>query len=249
MSLTKLNVLHWHLTDTTAFTVESKAFPSLSQKGAIAPTLLYTQDNLREIVRYARDRGIRIVPEFDIPGHSSFGKGMPALTIAACGGALDPTQNATYTFLTAFLREMGTVFPDPYLALGGDEVSYGCAAGVPSIQKFLATKPGMNAMDLLAYFWERVTVDVLPKLNRTLYVWVEDDLSNLDPSSVPTGSVFNMYTNLGSTLNTTVARGVPGILSAPYYLDQTQSYRMGPGHAAYFKLNVRFFATSSPEHR
>ena len=72
---------------------------------------------------------------------------------------------------------------------------------------------------------------MLPKLNKTLHVWATSDLSNLDPRNVPAGSVFNMYTNLGSTLNTTVARGVPAVLSAPYYLDQTQSYRMGRGEA------------------
>ncbi len=61
-----------------------------------------------------------------------------------------------------------------------------------------------------------MTSEVLPKLNRTLYVWATNDLSNLDPSVVPAGSVFNMYTDLGSTLNTTAVRGVPAILSAPY---------------------------------
>jgi hexosaminidase len=122
MSLTKLNVLHWHLTDTTSFPVVSRVFPSLSSKGAFHPALVYTQDDLSAVVGYARDRGVRIVPEFDMPGHSSWGKGMPGLTIDVCGGVLDPTQNATYMFLGAFLHEMGAVFHDPYLALGGDEV-------------------------------------------------------------------------------------------------------------------------------
>lgn len=99
---------------------------------------------------------------------------------------------------------------------------------MPAIKLWLAAH-NLTAPELLPYFWRRLTADVLPKLNRTLHVWATSDLSNLDPSDVPSGSVFNMYTNLGSTLNTTVARGVPAILSAPYYLDQTQSYRMGTG--------------------
>ena len=69
----------------------------------------YSHADLREVVLYAQDRGIRIIPEIDIPGHSSFGKGVPELTIAACGGVLDPTQNATYAFLRSFLAEMGGV--------------------------------------------------------------------------------------------------------------------------------------------
>ena len=66
--------------------------------------------------------------------------------------------------------------------------------------------------------------EVLPKLNRTLYVWATNDLSNLDPSVVPAGSVFNMYTDLGSTLNTTAVRGVPAILSAPYCEIDVQAF-------------------------
>ena len=165
-----------------------------------------------------------------MPGHSAFGKGLPELTIAACGGVLDPTQDATYAMLTDFLTEMGSIFPDRYLALGGDEVSFGCAATVPAIKRWVSVH-NMTTDELLPYFWRRMATDVMPKLNRTLYVWATDDLSNLDPSDVPDGTVFNMYTNLGSTLNTTVTRGVPSILSAPFYLDQTQSYRMGTGLA------------------
>ena len=164
-----------------------------------------------------------------MPGHSSFGKGMPHLTIPACGGTLDPTQDATYEFLVEFLNEMAVgIFTDPYLALGGDEVSFGCAAGV---RKAWLAIHNMSATELLPYFWKRVTADVLPKLTqeRTLHVWGTDTLSNLDPGVVPPGTVFNLYTKLDATLETTAARGVPGILSAPYYLDQTQSYRMGPG--------------------
>ena len=131
-----------------AFPVESKAFPSLSSKGAYHPRLVYSQADLGEIVSHATERGIRVVPEFvtpqdprvccafrawhepskaavdaavcgclwvlwlkgcrpqDMPGHSSFGKGLPHLTIAACGGVLDPTQDATYEMLAKFLAEM-----------------------------------------------------------------------------------------------------------------------------------------------
>ena len=120
-------------------------------------------------------------------------------------------------------------------------MGYACAAGVPAIKAFV-TAHNMTAPDLLRsartlangiqsvhcarslkpalalrrYFWQRMASEVLPKLNRTLYVWATNDLSNLDPSVVPAGSVFNMYTDLGSTLNTTAVRGVPAILSAPY---------------------------------
>jgi hypothetical protein len=65
----------------------------------------------------------------------------------------------------------------------------------------------------------------MPTLNRTLYVWGTTHLTNLDPAVTPDGTVFNLYTALDASLNVTAKRGVPGVLSAPYYLDQTQSYR------------------------
>ena len=104
MSMTKLNVMHWHLTDDSAFPVQSLLYPQLSEKGAFHPKLVYSQANLREVVAYATERGVRVLPEIDIPGHSSFGKGMPGITIAACGGTLDPTQDETYDVLLKFLQ-------------------------------------------------------------------------------------------------------------------------------------------------
>ena len=219
MSITKLNVLHWHLTDTTSFPVQSEKFPELSAKGALHPLAVYSYSDIRQLVEYARDRGVRVVPEFDMPGHSSWGKGRPDLAIPACGGVLDPTQDATYDFLKEFLTEMAAVFPDEYLALGGDEVSYDCAA---SVKKDWLAAHNMSAAELLPYFWKRMTKDVLPSLpDKTLTIWGTADLSNLDPSILPPGSVFNMYTGLDATLETTARKGVPGVLSAPYYLDQT----------------------------
>jgi hexosaminidase len=237
MSMTKLSVLHWHLSDTTSFPVQSEAFPQLSQLGAFHPSLVYTKANLTELVAYAAQRGVRIVPEFDLPGHSSFPKSMPHLVIP-CAGALDPTLDATYSFLRTFLKEMTEeIFPDPYLALGGDEVGYSCAA---EVKKGWLAAHNMTAVELLPYFWQRVSAEVMPALNRTLYVWGTTHLQNLDPSITPEGSVFNLYTALDASLNVTAKRGVPGVLSAPYYLDQTMSYR---GNAHYSPQSYRHCGT------
>src|ERR1043165_5217792 len=106
MAAVKLNVFHWHLTEDQGFRVESKKFPKLHQLGSDGN--YYTQDQIREIVAYARDRGIRVVPEFDIPGHStSWLVGYPELgsapgpyTIERRPGifepALDPTREDVY---------------------------------------------------------------------------------------------------------------------------------------------------------
>ena len=122
MSATKLNVLHWHLTDDTSFPVQSAEYPQLSARGAFHPGLVYTPTDLRAVVAHATARGVRVVPEFDIPGHSSFGKGMPEITIADCGGVLDPTLDATYAFLRRYVRR-GLV--GGMMAQGGDGVDRG----------------------------------------------------------------------------------------------------------------------------
>ena len=117
MAAVKLNVFHWHLSDDQGFRVESKRFPKLHQVGSDG--LFYTQDQIRDVVAYARDRGIRVVPEFDIPGHTTaWLVGYPGTRRPAPGPyeigriwgvfdtALDPSREETYAFLDGFFGEM-----------------------------------------------------------------------------------------------------------------------------------------------
>ena len=120
----RLNVMHWHIVDSQSFPCGSDRFPQLAQKGAYSPRAIYSPEDMRDLVAYARLRGVRIMPEWDIPGHGSWGKGMPS--IMGCDIVLDPTQNATYDFLNTFFSEMMTIFTDEYVFLGGDEVLISC---------------------------------------------------------------------------------------------------------------------------
>ena len=93
---------------------------------------------MREIIEYARLRGIRVIPEFDSPGHTlSYGKALPILTPCYSGskpngdfGPIDPSNNLTYSFWTNFIKELTTVFPEKYLHLGGDEVHFSFYCGL-----------------------------------------------------------------------------------------------------------------------
>src|SRR6476620_2511819 len=132
MAAVKLNVLHWHLTEDQGFRVESKRFPKLHEQGSDG--LFYTQDQIRDVVAYARDRGIRVVPEFDIPGHTtSWIAAYPELGTnpgkvgiwrrwGISENALDPSREETYQFLDEFFGEITPLFPDPFFHIGGDEV-------------------------------------------------------------------------------------------------------------------------------
>src|SRR6267143_7015979 len=144
MAAVKMNVLHWHLSDDQGFRVESKKLPKLHEMGSEG--LYYTQAEIREFIAYAHDRGIRVIPEFDTPGHSrSWFFGYPELASspgpftfepAGAGSVTDPTREETYKFLDKFVDEMAKLFPDAYFHIGGDEVDGKYWDSNPKIQAF-----------------------------------------------------------------------------------------------------------------
>ncbi|MGD8540045.1 MAG: family 20 glycosylhydrolase, partial [Candidatus Aminicenantes bacterium] len=153
MAAVKLNVLHWHLSEDQGFRVECKSFPKLHEMGSDGN--YFTQDQIREIVEYARDRGIRVVPEFDMPGHTtSWLVGYPELASAPGPYAIernwgvfdpcmDPTKEVLYEFLDVFIGEMAQLFPDDYFHIGGDEVNGKHWNANPNISAF-KKKHGMK---------------------------------------------------------------------------------------------------------
>jgi hexosaminidase len=133
LSGVKLNVLHLHLSDDEGFRVESKRYPKLQQYGSDG--MYYTQAQIQGLIGYARNRGVRIVPEFDMPGHAtSWLVGYPYLgsrsgpfeitrNFDTSTDLIDPTREGTYRFLDGFIGEMAKLFPDEYFHIGGDEVN------------------------------------------------------------------------------------------------------------------------------
>ncbi|MGH9873449.1 MAG: family 20 glycosylhydrolase [Pyrinomonadaceae bacterium] len=222
MAAVKLNVLHWHLSEDQGFRVESKKFPKLHLMGSDGN--YYTQDQIREIIAYARDRGIRVVPEFDIPGHAtSWLVGYPELGSApgpyqierAAGifePALDPTREQTYKFLDEFFGEMASLFPDAYMHIGGDENEGKQWDRNPQIQAFMKQKGIKDNHALQAYFNQRV-LKILQKHGKKMIGWEEI----LHPD-VPTDAVIHSWRGAAS-LAEAVKKGYLGILSAGYYID------------------------------
>jgi len=154
----------------------------LSLKGAYSQNALYTRDDVNLIIKYAKERGIRIVIEFDIPGHSSFGRAYPE--IVGCpeyynhpyvyqkqSVALDPTVDLTFEILGHFLREFDQVFPDAFMHLGGDEVRHHCWEQKDSIKEFMDNNGIANYTELERYFWGRLQREVFPTLQKTIILW------------------------------------------------------------------------------
>ena len=221
MAAMKMNVLHWHLSDNEGFRVESRRFPKLHQSGSDG--LYYTQTEIRDFVAYARDRGIRVVPEFDMPGHSrSWLVGYPELAsapgpyqmgrLAGADPAMDPTQKRTYKFLDKFIAEMAALFPDAYFHIGGDEVNNQPWDSNPKIQEFIRAHGMKGNRDLQAYFNQRLQ-KIVSKHGKTMIGW--DEVLHPD---LPTTVVIESWRGQDS-LADAAKRGYRGLLSFGYYLD------------------------------
>jgi len=221
MAAMKMNVLHWHLSDNEGFRVESRRFPKLHQLGSDG--LYYTQTEIRDFVAYARDRGIRLVPEFDMPGHSrSWLVGYPELAsapgpykvgrLADADPAMDPTQEKTYKFLDKFIAEMAALFPDAYFHIGGDEVNNQPWDSNPKIQEFMRAHGMKGNRDLQAYFNQRLQ-KIVSKHGKTMIGW--DEVLHPD---LPTTVVIESWRGQDS-LADAAKRGYRGLLSFGYYLD------------------------------
>jgi hexosaminidase len=222
MAAVKLNVLHWHLTEDQGFRVESKKFPRLHQLGSDGN--FFTQDQVREVIAYARDRGIRVVPEFDMPGHAtSWLVGHPELgsapgpyTIERQPGifepALDPTREEVYKFLDTFLGEMSALFPDAYLHIGGDENEGKQWDRNPQIQAFMKQKGIKDNHALQTYFNQRL-LQILKKHGKRMMGWDE-----IFQNDLPKDVVIHSWRGQ-TALAEAARRGYDGVLSNGYYID------------------------------
>ncbi|KAK9836128.1 hypothetical protein WJX81_003786 [Elliptochloris bilobata] len=242
MAWAKLNVLHWHLVDDQSFPYASEALSRLAAAGAFSPAHTYSLDDVRGVVAYARARGIRIVPEFDTPGHTaSWGRGYPDL-LTDCynesgartgAGPLDPTRNGTYGALWRLLREAAGVFPDAYVHLGGDEVDLACWESNPAIKQWMAQHNMRNVRALLSMFEERV-LSLAATAGRSYIVWQEvlDNGVRLRNDAVV-------------HLRRVTGKGYRTLLSSPWYLNLGGFAT--PDWEAYYGVEPTAFGGSSEQ--
>ena len=225
LAAVKLNVLHWHLSDDEGFRVESLKYPKLHELGSEG--LYYTQAEIRDMIAYARERGVRVVPEFDIPGHSTswfaaypeYASGAGPYLVSHAQqrptATMDPTREATYVFLDGFLGEMADLFPDEYFHIGGDEVNPQEWKANPAIQSFMKLHQLADEDALQGYFTGRVQ-QILEKHGKHMVGW--DEILRPD---IPKDIVIHSWRGQKS-LAEAARSGYHGILSAGWYLDLMQ---------------------------
>jgi hexosaminidase len=235
MEAVKLNVFHWHISDNQGFRAESKKFPKLH--GAGSEGMYYTQEEIRDVIAYARDRGMRVVPEFDMPGHStSWFVGYPELASGPgpfsvekkwgiMDPAMDPTNEKLYKFLDDFIGEMAKLFPDHYFHIGGDEVNGKAWDANPKIQEFKKTHNFKTNEELQAYFSGRVQ-KLVNKHGKSTVGWDE-----IFVPGAPKDIVIHSWRG-PKALAAAAQQGYQGILSNGYYIDlmwsAAQHYAVDP---------------------
>ena len=182
----KLNVFHWHLTDEPGWRIEIKRYPLLTTVGGVgnwhdsaAKAQFYTQQDIREVVAYAAERGIMVVPEFDMPGHATAAcRAYPELSGGGDGRwngfTFHPSRESTFEFISNVLDELVQLFPAPYIHIGGDEVHYGNQNWYrdPEIQRFIADNKLVDERGLEHYFVRRVA-DIVASKGKTMIGWDE----------------------------------------------------------------------------
>lgn len=227
MAAAKLNVLHLHLSEDQSFRMESKQFPKLQQLASDGN--YFTQDQLRELVQYAADRGIRIMPEFDIPGHATAiltaypelgsldGKTYElARGWGVFEGLLDPTRQEVYDFLDKFFDEVVSIFPDAYLHIGGDEVNPEEWKKSERVKAFMKQENLQNMAEVQTYFNARI-YKILKAKNRNMMGWDE-----IFHAGIPKEIAIQSWRGK-SALYKAAREGHKGILSNGYYIDLIES--------------------------
>lgn len=184
----KFNVLHWHIVDAQSFPLVLGSVPELA-KGAYSPDLVYSMQNLQDMVQYARDRGVRLVIEVDVPGHAaSWTKGYPQI-MADCfvkysyninDFALNPTLDETYSVVGDVLKDIQDATGSKFLHIGGDEVVYGCWANDTGVTDWMSEHQMETFDDLLGYFVSRAD-QIIFDLGATPIHWEEVFTAGIRP--------------------------------------------------------------------
>jgi len=248
MAFYKLNRFHWHLTDEPGWRIEIKKYPGLALVGGIGdffdgtlPAQYYTQEQIKEVVAYAAQRFITVIPEIDMPGHASAAnRAYPEFSGGGSEGhpefTFNPGKEGTYQYLTNILRETNALFPSGMIHLGGDEVSYGNQKWAENAEiKTLMQRKGLaNVKEVERYFMKRMA-DSVYNMNAKLLVW--DEMAEADLPKDKT-IIFWWRHDKREMLDLSLKKGYETVLCPrlPFYFDFVQDSTHNYGRKVNNKL-------------
>ncbi|KAH7544785.1 hypothetical protein FEM48_Zijuj01G0023100 [Ziziphus jujuba var. spinosa] len=242
MSQNKLNVFHWHITDSHSFPLVVPSEPELAAKGSYGSEMQYSPADVNRIVRFGFEHGVRVLPEIDSPGHTgSWAEAYPE--IVACAnmfwwpagtewadrlasepgtGHLNPLKPKTYQVLKNVIGDVVNLFPELFYHSGADEIIPGCWKADETIQSFLSNNGTLS--EVLEIFINS-TLPYIVSLNRTVVYWEDvllDDIIKVRASILPKENVILQSWNNGhKNTKRIVSSGYRAIVSSSdfYYLD------------------------------
>ncbi|KAF2175391.1 glycoside hydrolase family 20 protein [Zopfia rhizophila CBS 207.26] len=239
MALSKLNVLHWHIVDAQSWPLEMAAYPDMT-KDAYSAREIYDQQCIKDIIEYAAARGVRIIPEIDMPGHANSGWKQVNEDMMACidswwsndnwathtavepnPGQLDILNNKTYEVTGKVYKELAEIFPDSWFHIGGDELHMNCYNFSSLVRDYFAS--GKTMFDLTQYWVDHAIPNFRKQANKTLVMW-EDIVISPDAraaKSVPKDIIMQAWNNGLENINNLTRDGYQVIVSSSdfMYLD------------------------------
>ena len=233
MASMKMNVFHWHLADDQGWRIQLKNHPKLTELASDG--YFYTQEEIKNIVKYADERGILVIPEIDVPGHASalltaypeigskVGEGKITYEVQRNSGifnaTLDPTNPKTYEILSTIFDEVCPLFPGSYFHIGGDENNGKEWNENPAIQQFKKENNLVNNHDLQTYFNMKL-IPMLKKHNKKLMGWEEIMTENMSKDAIiHAWRGTNEGEEAGGALIKAAKNGYNTVLSNGYYID------------------------------
>ena len=258
MALYKFNVFHWHLTDDNGWRIEIKKYPELTSVSAYRKNLehipwrerekkdykakgiyggFYNQEEIKEIVNYARKRHIKILPEIEMPGHSrevfaaypQFSCKRKKLTVAP-GGYWPNTDifcagnDETFVFLENILKEVSSLFPFEYIHIGGDEVNKSNWETCPECQKRIKNENLKNVDELQSWFIKKIE-KILKKYGKKLVGW--DEITEGGLNETATVMCWRGDGKKAAMLSLSKGNNVILCPNTVLYFDWRQSYEKG----------------------
>lgn len=225
MSFSKMNTLHLHLVDAESFPLQVPAYPTLSEKGSFHPSAVYSPQDLRTVVEYGRARGVRVVPEIDIPGHAhAWGYAYPSI-VPNCPGfqsninnvPLNPANTLTFDVLSSVLKSTAAIFTDSTLHLGGDEVTQSCWRNDSSVLRWMQE----HGTDTHGVYQTFVTFAEKAVASRIPVHWQEVFEEKLN---LPKNAIIQVwkFESARALLKQIVTAGYRALLSGGFYLDKQQ---------------------------
>ena len=264
MARLKLNTFHWHLVDDPGWRIEIKKYPLLTERGSkrdfshmdITPEgwdslhperTYYTQDEIREVVRYAADRGIRIIPEIEVPGHASasilaypwIGSTSRREGKAVTGDLYDVTDPKVEAFLHDILDEVIGLFPSKIVHIGGDEANYVHWKNSPEIMAFMKENGLPTCTDLQVWAINRMSKYLASKgcrmigWNEITGETVREGIQASQSEQLAPGTIVQFWDGDVSLVNKAIAKGYDVVNSNRFFTYVDYAYEVTPFEKAY----------------